>query len=95
MGHPDIELISELHLLADGFTTSKILSRNVISVFNLSRIVMSPQIHYDWSLRSIKAVLNSAGKLLKDAKAIKNDMTEKEVTFEYFKHCRCILNSYC
>lgn len=84
MGHPDVQLISELYLFADGFSTSKVLSRIIVHVFKASCAIMSSQIHYDWSLRTIKAVLCSAGKLLKDKRNANISLTEQEVSVNIF-----------
>ena len=40
-----------------------------MSLFSLSKQLLSPQQHYDWGLRALKTVLGIAGKLLRDARA--------------------------
>mmetsp|Transcript_17017 Transcript_17017/g.54247 ORF Transcript_17017/g.54247 Transcript_17017/m.54247 type:complete len:3325 (+) Transcript_17017:156-10130(+) len=61
---PDNELIAEVLLLAEGFTTARDAGRKLVSVFNLSKQLLSPQQHYDWGLRALKTVLGIAGDLL-------------------------------
>jgi dynein heavy chain 2 len=64
MGAPDNELIAEVSLITEGFTESKKLASKVVSLFNLSKQLLSPQQHYDWGLRALKAVLNSGGRII-------------------------------
>ena len=40
----------------------------LVSLFSLSKQLLSPQQHYDWGLRALKTVLGIAGKLLRDAR---------------------------
>ena len=58
---PDLELIAENFLLAEGFREAKVLSRKFVTLYNLSRDLLSAQRHYDWGLRAIKSVLVVAG----------------------------------
>ena len=72
MTSPDNELIAEVLLLSEGFMFAKDLSRKIVSLFTLSRQLLSIQQHYDWGLRALKTVLGIAGKqllLLGEAKA--------------------------
>ncbi len=48
---PDNELIAEVLLLSEGFNFAKDLARKLVSLFSLSRELLSPQQHYDWGLR--------------------------------------------
>lgn len=64
MGAPDNELIAEVNLVTEGFTQAKDLASKIVSLFKLSRQLLSPQQHYDWGLRALKAVLNSGGRLI-------------------------------
>ena len=64
MGRPDNELIAEVVLYSEGYSTAKSLSTKIVSLFNLSKQLLSPQQHYDWGLRALKAILNTAGKFL-------------------------------
>ena len=51
---------------ANGF---KDLASKIVSLFKLSRQLLSPQQHYDWGLRALKAVLNSGGRLIQSYKS--------------------------
>ena len=66
---PDMELICENMLLAEGFppTSSKALSRKFTQLYQLSDQLLSKQRHYDWGLRACKAVLVVAGSLKRAA----------------------------
>lgn len=68
MGAPDNELIAEVSLVTEGFTESKDLASKIVSLFKLSRQLLSAQQHYDWGLRALKAVLNSGGRLIQNYK---------------------------
>ena len=64
MGRPDNELIAEVILYSEGFTGAKDLAGKIVSLFTLSKQLLSAQQHYDWGLRALKAVLNTGGKLV-------------------------------
>lgn len=68
MGIPDNNLIAEVILYSEGFTQAKDIASKVVSLYKLSNQLLSPQQHYDWGLRALKAVLNTAGKLLQGEK---------------------------
>ncbi|KAL6598153.1 dynein heavy chain and region D6 of dynein motor-domain-containing protein [Neocallimastix sp. 'constans'] len=78
MTKPDNELISEVILYSEGFTNAKILGRKIISIFQLCKELLSNQQHYDWGLRSIKAVLQLAGQLLHEEKKKPDYSTNRE-----------------
>jgi dynein heavy chain 2 len=69
MGAPDNELIAEVSLVTEGFTESKDLASKIVSLFRLSKQLLSNQQHYDWGLRALKAVLNSGGRLIQSYKS--------------------------
>ena len=69
MGAPDNEIIAEVSLVTEGFQNSKDLASKIVSLFKLSRQLLSPQQHYDWGLRALKAVLNSGGRLIQAYKS--------------------------
>nr|CRZ22352.1 BMA-CHE-3 [Brugia malayi] len=75
MSVPDNELIAETLLSAEGFCDAKKLSRKLVSIFNLSKEMLSSQQHYDWGLRALKTVLRSCGNLL----AKRTDKNEVQV----------------
>nr|XP_060488661.1 dynein axonemal heavy chain 11 isoform X2 [Panthera onca] len=60
---PDIELICEIMLVAEGFADARSLARKFVTLYTLCRGLLSKQDHYDWGLRAIKSVLVVAGSL--------------------------------
>uniref|UniRef100_A0A2K6TF76 Dynein axonemal heavy chain 11 n=1 Tax=Saimiri boliviensis boliviensis TaxID=39432 RepID=A0A2K6TF76_SAIBB len=60
---PDIELICEIMLVAEGFVDARSLARKFITLYTLCKELLSKQDHYDWGLRAIKSVLVVAGSL--------------------------------
>ena len=60
---PDLRLICEIMLVAEGFLEAKPLSRKFITLYKLCKELLSKQDHYDWGLRAVKSVLVVAGSL--------------------------------
>ncbi|XP_062957128.1 dynein axonemal heavy chain 11 [Cynocephalus volans] len=60
---PDVELICEIMLVAEGFVDARSLARKFITLYTLCKELLSKQDHYDWGLRAIKSVLVIAGSL--------------------------------
>jgi len=58
---PDLVLICENMLMAEGFTQAKILASKFYGLYSLLRDLLSKQMHYDWGLRAVKSVLVVAG----------------------------------
>lgn len=58
---PDLELICENMLMAEGFVDAKLLAKKFVTLYMLCRDLLSKQLHYDWGLRAIKSVLVVAG----------------------------------
>ncbi|XP_023680034.2 dynein axonemal heavy chain 11 isoform X2 [Paramormyrops kingsleyae] len=65
---PEIELICEIMLVAEGFQTAQPLARKFIKLYKLCQELLSKQDHYDWGLRAIKSVLMVAGMLKREDK---------------------------
>ena len=61
MIRPDMKLIQENMLMAEGFQTARALSIKFNTLYELSAALLSKQPHYDWGLRSVKSVLRVAG----------------------------------
>ena len=59
---PDLELICENMLMAEGFVGAKILAKKFTTLYFLCKDLLSKAPHYDWGLRAIKSVLVVAGK---------------------------------
>ena len=75
MSRPDNDLIAEVILYSEGFTAAKSLGHKMVSLYSLSRQLLSDQRHYDWGLRPMKGVLVTGGKLIQEQKANKVEMT--------------------
>ena len=58
---PDLVLICENFLMAQGFEEAQILASKFYGLYNLLKDLLSKQMHYDWGLRAVKAVLYVAG----------------------------------
>ncbi|KAJ3083362.1 hypothetical protein HDU99_010537, partial [Rhizoclosmatium hyalinum] len=54
---PNLELICEIMLMAEGFIEASSLARKFNTLYKLNRELLSKQDHYDWGLRAIKSVL--------------------------------------
>ncbi|KAJ3856829.1 dynein heavy chain protein 1 [Lentinula lateritia] len=66
MTRPDRELIAQVMLFSQGFRTAETLASKIVPFFNLCDEQLSPQPHYDFGLRALKAVLASAGILKRE-----------------------------
>ena len=60
---PDLRLICEIMLVAQGFLEARPLSAKFITLYKLCKELLSKQDHYDWGPRAIKSVLVVAGSL--------------------------------
>src|SRR5690606_17891640 len=47
---PDLELICENMLMAEGFISAKMLAKKFITLYALNKDLLSKQDHYDWGL---------------------------------------------
>ncbi|TMW60768.1 hypothetical protein Poli38472_000810 [Pythium oligandrum] len=63
---PDLALIAEVMLQAEGFRDAKMLAKKTTTLYGLMIQQLSKQDHYDFGLRSLKAVLNMAGSLKRE-----------------------------
>lgn len=61
MIRPDMKLIQENMLMAEGFQTARALSVKFNTLYELCSTLLSKQPHYDWGLRAVKSVLRVAG----------------------------------
>src|ERR1700733_4576427 len=74
MTRPDRELIAQVMLFSQGFRTAESLASKIVPFFNLCSEQLSPQAHYDFGLRALKAVLSSAGILKRERmQAVRNN----------------------
>lgn len=79
MSVPDNELIAETLLFSQGFTTAKLLASKIITIFTLSKQLLSKQLHYDWGLRALKTILTVAGRLIFEEKEHLNEKKESQI----------------
>jgi dynein heavy chain len=64
-------------LMSEGFTSAKELSKKFMCLYDLSKSLLSKQIHYDWGLRAVKSVLRQAGGLKRAEPDILEDIILK------------------
>lgn len=60
---PDLVLICENMMMAEGFLSAKGLASKFYGLYSLLAELLSKQSHYDWGLRAVKSVLVVAGQL--------------------------------
>jgi dynein heavy chain, axonemal len=60
---PDLVLICENMMMAEGFLSAKVLASKFYGLYSLLAELLSKQSHYDWGLRAVKSVLVVAGQL--------------------------------
>ena len=70
---PDLVLICENMLMAEGFVTAKILASKFYTLYSLLKDLLSKQEHYDWGLRAIKSVLVVAGAMKRSSPDLQED----------------------
>eukprot|EP00698_Gefionella_okellyi_P011840 TRINITY_DN3147_c1_g1_i1.p1 TRINITY_DN3147_c1_g1~~TRINITY_DN3147_c1_g1_i1.p1 ORF type:complete len:4456 (-),score=1211.74 TRINITY_DN3147_c1_g1_i1:43-11907(-) len=75
MVKPDLDLICEIMLVAEGFTEAQGLAKKFTTLYALCEDLLSRQDHYDWGLRAIKSVLVVAGQL----RRLEPDLSESQL----------------
>lgn len=70
---PDVLKITENILFSQGFLHSSSLAKKVVTLYNLAKKQLSKQYHYDFGLRSMKAVLEMAGGMKRDLNELPED----------------------
>ncbi|UJR10037.1 hypothetical protein I4U23_014260 [Adineta vaga] len=71
---PDMQYIGEIKLFANGFLKARLLAKKMVVLYRYASELLSKQYHYDWGLRSFKAVLSMAGYLKRTT--MKDDLEE-------------------
>ncbi len=74
---PDLNLICEIMLMAEGFQQSKILSRKFVILYKLCEDLLSKSKHYDWKLRAIKTTLYVAGGMKRQTPDLSEDKVNR------------------
>eukprot|EP00392_Amoebophrya_sp_AT5.2_P002499 g2504.t1 len=82
MSAPDNEIIAEVLLFSEGYRSAHNLAKKIVSLFLLSRQLLSPQQHYDWGLRALKTVLTLAGRSLFETKEQSGADQQHDEAFE-------------
>ena len=78
MPKPDRTLIAEVMLFSQGFSSAGKLSEKLVPLFKLCQEQLSPQSHYDFTLRALKSVLVSAGNVKRlKMKGERTDLTSR------------------
>ena len=78
---PDLNLICEIMLMAEGFQMSKLLSRKFVILYKLCEDLLSKSKHYDWKLRAIKTTLYVAGGMKRAAP----ELSEDKVGYKHYQ----------
>jgi hypothetical protein len=73
MAAPDLALIAEIMLMAEGFQASRLLARRFVALYSLCESLLSRARHYDWKLRAIKTTLYVAGGMKRASPGVPED----------------------
>ena len=92
---PDLGLICEIMLVAEGFLEARMLSRKFITLYTLCKELLSKQDHYDWGLRAIKSVLVVAGALKRGDPERPEDQVNRSITRRGLDHCCTLGPRFC
>jgi len=76
---PDRKLIAQVMLYSQGIVSATHLSGKLVDLFQLSESLMSNQSHYDFGLRALKTLLNTAGALKRKAVEEQGSLSADEI----------------
>jgi dynein heavy chain len=71
---PDLILICENMLMSEGYNQARELAKKFVTLYDLSKSLLSKQKHYDWGLRAVKSVLRQAGKLKRSNESMSEEL---------------------
>ncbi|XP_036925260.1 dynein heavy chain 14, axonemal [Sturnira hondurensis] len=71
---PHYEMIAEIILFSVGFKSAKLLSRKLVTLYELASKQLSQQDHYNFGLRLLKTIIIAAGKKKRKFKRDTNDI---------------------
>lgn len=60
---PILDAIVKITLMSNGFKQAESLSKKIVTIFDLMQKQLSKQDHYDFSMRAVKSVLNTCGRV--------------------------------
>jgi dynein heavy chain len=63
---PDFGAIAKITLMSEGFKQNDILSKKVVTIYELMKKQLSKQDHYDFGMRAVKSVLNASGRVKRE-----------------------------
>lgn len=77
MNRPDTELITEVLLFSQGFSSAEQLAPKFVALFSMAKESLSHQTHYDFGLRAMKSVLTNAGQLIRQRQIKEGEKREE------------------
>lgn len=70
----DLQLISEIMLLSEGFDKGGMLSKKMVTLYSLMVQQLSKQDHYDFGMRALKSVLTLAGTVKRESPTLDEEL---------------------
>lgn len=63
---PNFQTIAKISLMSEGFLKNDELAKKIHTIYQLLKRQLSQQTHYDFSMRAIKSVLSSSGRIKRE-----------------------------